>query len=198
MPEFKPFPKIPRWLKPIVVTEKIDGTNASIHLTPYVDKAAYLIEALGVFDGLVLRAGSRNRWITPGNDNFGFAGWALKHAEELAQLGEGSHYGEWWGAGIQRRYGLDHKRFSLFNVDRWNDANTPDCCHVVPALGTFDSPFDIDRETGLTAAGACLIDLLNNGSRAAPGFMDPEGVMIYHTAANQYFKLPFDPAPKAA
>jgi hypothetical protein len=27
-----------------------------------------------------------------------------------------------------------------------------------------------------------------NGSYAAPGFMDPEGIMIYHTAAGQFFK----------
>jgi hypothetical protein len=31
-----------------------------------------------------------------------------------------------------------------------------------------------------------------SGSHAAPGFMKPEGIMIYHTAANQYFKKTFE------
>lgn len=33
-----------------------------------------------------------------------------------------------------------------------------------------------------------LIILAEEGSTAVPGFMKPEGIMIYHTAANQYFK----------
>jgi hypothetical protein len=37
------------------------------------------------------------------------------------------------------------------------------------------------------------------GSAAAPGFMDPEGVMIYHTAAQTYFKktIKNDASPKS-
>ena len=34
--------------------------------------------------------------------------------------------------------------------------------------------------------------LKERGSQAAPGFMDPEGIIVYHTAANQYFKQTFD------
>jgi hypothetical protein len=92
----------------MIVTEKLDGTNAQVHITD---------------DGRIF-AGSRNRWITPDADNFGFARWVAEHEEELRALGPGSHYGEWWGSGIQRRYGLDEKRFSLFNVGRWTRAST--------------------------------------------------------------------------
>ena len=120
LPEFVPFPKIPRLFRPFVVTEKIDGTNASIHVLE---------------DGQVLAA-SRTRWITPEADNFGFARWVHEHEEELrVGLGIGSHFGEWWGSGIQRGYGLKEKRFSLFNTARWSDpAVRPACCHVVPVL----------------------------------------------------------------
>ena len=112
-----------------------------------------------------------------------------KNWEELLQLGPGHHFGEWWGLGIQRGYGLTERRFSLLNVGRWAANNAcvlegrervPECCHVVPILyrGAFC--------TGLI--NGHLEDLGRFGSRAAPGFMDPEGVMVYHTATNQLFK----------
>ena len=176
--DFVGFPKIARLSRECVVTEKIDGTNAQVHITPDLDAA---IPAVRVVGGLAVLAGSRTRWITPSDDNFGFAAWVADHAEELVKLGPGSHFGEWWGSGIQRKYGLDHKRFSLFNTSRWSDdAARPACCHVVPVLyqGTF----------GTDAVRICLSDLLVNGSRAAPGFMQPEGVIVYHTAGNLYFK----------
>lgn len=162
-PHFEPFPKIARLSREIVVTEKIDGTNAQVFITD---------------DGRVL-AGSRNRWLTPESDNFGFAAWVHANQFNLKQLGQGRHYGEWWGAGVQRGYGLSERRFSLFDVDRWQDWK-PDCCYVVPVLyrGDFD-----------TAAINEALDLLRDeGSRAAPGYRNPEGVIIYHTAAGMMFK----------
>ena len=179
--EFQPFPKIARLSREIVITEKIDGSNAQIHIT----------EA-----GMVL-AGSRTRWITPAADNFGFAAWVEAHRGELLSLGPGSHFGEWWGQGIQRRYGLTEKRFSLFNVSRWgpggkDEASKPACCHVVPVLwrGQFTTE-DVARELAL---------LRMNGSRAAPGFMQPEGVVVFHMASGQMFKktLEKDEEPKGA
>lgn len=172
---FVGFNKIARLSRECVITEKIDGTNASILITETGD---FLI-------------GARTRWITPENDNFGFAAWATKNKEELLKLGPGQHFGEWWGLGIQRHYGLKEKRFSLFNSARWaDDAIRPACCSVVPVLytGLFDS-----------AAVRQSIELLSvNGSVASPGFMKPEGVVIWHTAARQYFKktLEKDEAPK--
>jgi len=163
--EFEEFPKMARLSRRVVITEKIDGTNAQVFIG----------------DDGSMKFGSRTRWITPEDDNYGFAKWAHENREELLKLGPGRHFGEWWGAGIQRRYGLSEKRFSLFNVQRWGDASVrPACCHVVPVL--FDGNFDT------TAANGCIDELKVGGSVAAPGFMDPEGIVIYHTAANAGFK----------
>jgi hypothetical protein len=149
----------------IVITEKIDGTNAIIYIGE---------------DGEFL-VGSRTRWITPEKDNYGFAKWAYANKEELLKLGAGTHYGEWWGQGIQRNYGLTEKRFSLFNTERWFDESvSPKCCGVVPVL--YKGEFDTDYVEGV------LEHLELTGSIAATGFMKPEGVVIYHTASRSYFK----------
>lgn len=177
---FEAFPKIPRLARDVVITEKIDGTNAQVCVLD---------------DGRVL-AGSRTKWITPGDDNFGFATWVKEHEDELRTgLGIGRHYGEWWGSGIQRRYGLrpGERRFSLFNTGRWVSRHTdgeppigekqacaPVCCHVVPIL--YAGPFTT------TAVDDALARLRDGGSLASPGFMNPEGVVVYHVAAGAYFK----------
>lgn len=164
--EFKEFPKMARLTRDCIITEKIDGTNASICITE---------------DGEFL-VGSRTRWITPDNDNFGFAKWAYQNKEELIKLGVGHHFGEWWGSGIQRGYGLQkgEKRFSLFNAKRWKDnPDLPKCCSVVPVL--YEGLFSTER------VEQCLCDLLSNGSYAAD-FDKPEGVVVYHIAAGIGFK----------
>jgi hypothetical protein len=172
--DFTGFPKIPRWSREVIITEKIDGTNASIYIGE---------------DGAFL-TGSRKRWITPQDDNYGFSNWAHEHKDELMQLGAGHHFGEWWGRGIQRAYDLEVKRFSLFNVKRWNEDNIPKCCDVVPTLykGVLQDLTVYQR----------ILSLECEGSAAAPGFMRPEGIIIYHVAANQYFKktLLNDESPK--
>lgn len=159
MDDFIPFPKMARLSREIIVTEKIDGTNSQIFIGE---------------DGAI-RPGSRNRWLTLADDNFGFARWVENNRDELAALGPGRHFGEWWGAGIQRRYGLPEKRFSLFNVSRWA-GQCPTCCHVVPEL--YRGQFSQD------AIEQCLADLRANGSHAAPGFTKPEGVIVFHVAGN--------------
>jgi hypothetical protein len=177
MAEFKPFDKIARLNRDVVITEKLDGTNGLI----YVDD-----------DFVTMQVGSRTRWITPKDDNFGFARWAEEHREELLKLGPGYHYGEWWGHGIQRRYGLTEKRFSLFNVHRWENADArPACCGVVPTIGI--GPL---RET----LDAALERLRTEGSIAAPGFMKPEGVVIYHVASQELYKVTLegDEKPKGS
>lgn len=161
------FPKIPRLRRTIVVTEKIDGTNALVAVSN---------------DLSTVRAGSRNRWITPEQDNYGFAAWVHDNEEELKKLGPGLHYGEWWGSGIQRRYDIMTKRFSLFNTARWtDDAVRPACCHVVPVLGIHDN------NDGLIEAA--LTRLRTEGSVAAPGWMNPEGVVVFHTASGTLGKI---------
>ena len=56
----------------------------------------------------------------------------------------------------------------------------PPCVGLVPVLwrGRFDD-LDVD---------AVLADLRENGSRAAPGYNFPEGVVIFHVAGNVGFK----------
>jgi len=176
MIDFVGFPKMARLSRECIVTEKIDGTNGCIYID---DSGNFLV-------------GSRTRWITPEDDNYGFAKWAHSNRDDLMTLGVGTHFGEWWGHGIQRNYGIKEKRFSLFNVSRWTDETKPSCCHVVPMLyrGNFDT-FIIDR---------ALWDLKNNGSHASPGFMAPEGIVVYHVAGRVGFKktIENDDVPKGS
>ena len=115
--EFQEFSKMARWSRQVVVTEKIDGTNAQIYIAELDGRPAE--GAIAQSDGLAMFAGSRSRWITPDDDNFGFASWAKRNADQLFGLGVGRHFGEWWGSGIQRKYNQAEKRFSMFNVLRW-------------------------------------------------------------------------------
>lgn len=194
---FESFPKLPRLFKDATATEKIDGTNAAIIVTE---------------DGRIA-AQSRNKLITPGKttDNYGFAGWVDRNKDILIEaLGPGRHFGEWWGSGIQRGYGLTEKRFSLFNTIRWcaHDAEPqpipsgdprvekmqerlPACVSLVPVLyrGLFGPKHDENFIAKLRA----------EGSMAAPGFMKPEGIVIFHVAANVGFKktIEKDEQPKS-
>lgn len=162
--EFKPWPKITRVenRRPPVFTEKIDGTNACV-----------VIGENGEF-----ACQSRSRFIVPGDDNYGFAKWAHENKDELMKMGPGYHYGEWWGLGIQRGYGLTEKRFSLFNTRRWgkHNPNTPKCVHVVP----FIRANSIDEVIAL---------LKENGSYAAPGYMNIEGAVMYEPDSDTCFKI---------
>jgi hypothetical protein len=124
----------------------------------------------------------------------------MNNKEELLKLGKGYHYGEWWGKGIQRNYGLQEKRFSLFNVCRWCLYNeepklisinpqtkeekyqkqSPQCCYLVPILyaGMFSEEM----------IGNALMTLKEYGSKASPKFMNPEGIIVYHKVSGYYFK----------
>ena len=158
--EFKSFQKIPRITnEQYIITEKIDGTNAVI--------------AIG--ENGEFYTGSRNRWITPGDDNFGFSSWAHENKEELLKLGVGYHYGEWYGSGIQRGYNLNEKRFMLFNTLRWghHNPNTPNCCEVATLL-----PHVITE----------CVELLKKGSIHIPGYERTEGFVIYTKLTNQLYK----------
>lgn len=168
MIEFKEFPKIARLNREVIVTEKIDGTNAAVVISE---------------DGGTIGAQSRSRIITIDDDNFGFARWVSENRNELLKLGPGHHFGEWWGSGIQRGYGLTEKRFSLFNVSRWADpAVRPACCHVVPEI-MRGSP-----SQGFSVAIPAIEFLRAHGSVAAPGFKKPEGIVAFHVQGNLLFK----------
>lgn len=175
MTEFEAFPKIARLFREVTITEKIDGTNGVIFIG---EDGEFLI-------------GSRSRWITPADDNYGFAKWATEHKDELMTLGPGWHHGEWWGQGVQRNYSQPRKHWSLFNTAKWSNPDVrPNCCAVVPVL--FQGIF-----TPGCVHGA-LKKLRDEGSVVAPGFMKPEGIIMWHDAAQQAFKVTLekDEAPK--
>jgi hypothetical protein len=194
--EFKEFPKMARLSRDIIITEKIDGTNAQLLITEYGD----------------LLTGSRTKWITPQDDNAGFARWVEGNKNELLKLGAGRHFGEWWGSGIQRGYGLPkgEKRLSLFNVGRWalygaeprkiltTDPRIekyqdvlPEGITLVPEL--YRGEFDTHK------INEVLEDLKTKGSYASPGFMKPEGIVVFHIAGNVGFKktIEKDEQPKS-
>lgn len=167
---FQEWPKIQRLYSPVVVTEKIDGTNAAVIVGE---------------DGELLGVQSRKRLITPDDDNYGFAAWAYENAKTLvSDLGPGYHYGEWWGRGVNRAYGMEDRRFSLFNTPRWQDAE-----FGTPNLDTV--PVLYDGEFHDSLAMDCEIQLKNYGSLAAPGYMNPEGVVLYFKRNRVAFKYPF-------
>lgn len=214
MLEFQKFDKIPRLSRDIVISEKIDGTNAQIvilneeEISPLIGSSFYACCCLGEINHKYIFAGSRKKWLdtSSNGDNFDFAKWVQANAEGLLKLGEGRHYGEWYGKGIQRNYGLDEKRFALFNVKRWikkrkltqlqidiedqrpewqqqleeGQSFCPDCCEVVPIL--YEGLFE-------TSSVTLTLKLLEqSGSKTVPGFMNPEGIIIYHKASGQLFK----------
>ncbi len=183
MPEFVPFGKIARLNREIVITEKIDGTNA----------------AIGVGDDFSVWAQSRTRIIVPEDDNFGFAAWVDKNRTALSvALGPGLHFGEWWGCGIQRGYELTERRFSLFNTKRWGEGEGAErlkqlqtcgiAVHSVPVL--YEGPWH-----SAVGFAECwhpyeeLHQLRAHGSYAVPGYMNPEGIVVFHKASNQLFKV---------
>ena len=181
--EFQAWGKTPRLNRQMVVTEKLDGTNAAVVIADRNEE--HSLGAIAVTDGYAVFAQSRKRFITPEADNYGFARWVSENAQGLVEaLGPGTHFGEWWGQGIQRGYGLKEKRFSLFNTNRWgyNDPRH----EGVPGLGTvpvlYVGPFD-------TRLINSIVDMELDESYAAPGFNNPEGVVVWHDAARQSFKV---------
>lgn len=167
-PVFTPWPKIARFRRDVIISEKIDGTNC----------------AIGIADDETVWTQSRNRIIPSDGNHFGFPQWVQENREGLVStLGPGVHFGEWWGKKIARAYDQDERIFSLFNTSRWNEDNVK----VVPGL----SVVPVLYSGPLIGAGIyqSLWTLKMLGSQAAPGFMRPEGIVIFHTAADIMFKI---------
>ena len=162
--EFKAWPKIPRESPfKATITEKINGTNSCITIQ----------------DGEIIGVQSRKRLITPEDDNYGFAAWLQSNEVELLGLGDGYHYGEWAGLGIQKNpHNLDKKCFFLFNTFRWNpqNPNRPACCEVVPVL--FEGMLD----------GETIEKVLADLKDTALPEEKPEGIVVYYHAFRSYTK----------
>jgi len=189
--EFVEYPKMARWSRDVIITEKIDGTNGQIVIELHDEEKWGATPPMATVDVLDVTydiwTGSKNRWVYPGGsrDNAGFAQYVSQNADALAQvLGVGRHYGEWWGPGIQRGYGLKEKQFSLFNVHRWMDLPVNGgLINKVPVL--YQGP----NRPGIIEESLLILEA--EGSIASPGFMRPEGIVWWHTAANIGFKKTF-------
>lgn len=204
--EFKAWNKIPRLRREVTITEKIDGTNAAavILLRAEGDYDAQLTagELIEVGD-YVVGAQSRKRLIQPGKDtdNAGFAKYVWDNAEDFVEvLGLGYHYGEWYGQGIQRGYDLDHRRFALFNTERWRHLADDGPLSVlpppIPGLGVVPVLYKGPFHSGVTTTQRNLLSVL--GSVAVPGYMRPEGFVMWHSQSRQLYKvlLEHDDVPK--
>lgn len=192
--EFKAWPSIPRMSKErAIVTEKLDGSNSAVRIRPWniFEDSANAVNTVEV-DGTLynLWAQSRKRFlgITKDTDNFGFGGWVFDNSEKLVKiLGPGDHYGEWWGSGIQRGYGLSEKRFSLFNAPRWMELIKPtEATTEIPNLYTV--PLLYSGQFYDLNVGELRQDLINNGSKVVPGFKS-EGMVVYLREVNASYKV---------
>ena len=86
---------------------KLHGTNAGVHIKP---------------SGQVI-AQSRDRFITPGDDNYGFAKWVDENEGYFASLAINRNpvtiYGEWCGPGVMKGTAInqiEHKSFAVFSA----------------------------------------------------------------------------------
>jgi hypothetical protein len=166
LPDFAKWPSIQRLSSETCwITEKVDGTNGVIYVPE------------NPIDPVL--AGSRERWLTnedgtpplPKGDNYGFGSWVYERREQLRRLGPGYHYGEFYGAGIQRRYGLPDKRWASFEFWRTDLAGLAaiSVC-VVPVLYVGEPVAgEIERQ---------VERLCREGSVLHPGWMKPEGVVM--------------------
>lgn len=168
--EFEAWPKIPREvLGEVIITEKMDGTNACVIIQ----------------DGEIVGVQSRKRMLNIGktNDNYGLAQYVYDNQEKFLALGEGRHYGEWVGLGIQSNpHEFPEKRFYLFNTLRWGEHNKPpEGIYVVPTL--YKGPYS-----------ASIIDDVMNKlklSSEADGYK-AEGCVVYFPKINSMEKHTFE------
>ena len=199
MNSFEAYPKMPRMKSAeMTITEKIDGTNAQILIV----------------DGGIELVGSRKRQILPDIpkivddegvtiekkqtlDNYGFAQWVLDNMTGLVEfLGDGRHYGEWAGPGIQKNpLGLEQKLFFLFNTHRNPPEKFESLGHLVPQLRAvpilFQGKFSLEMIS-------TVADSIYLGMTEVPDAQDGnEGEGIVISAFGQKFKRTADDRPKS-
>lgn len=153
------------------ITQKLHGSNAQVYI--YKDENGEL----------QIKTGSRSRWVVEGDDNYGFAKFCAESRSELIELlGEGRHYGEWCGPGINSGEGLKDKTLCIFNWRRWIGKTLPPRVTTVPIL--------YKGQISLDAINEAMEKLKTQGSMLCPGFMKPEGVVI--EIDGQFYKNVFD------
>lgn len=196
--EFQKWPSIPRLSKErMTITEKIDGTNSAIRVRPsgiFPDNSARLttvIDPAGYLYDVWVQSRSRFLKATKNEDNFGFAGWVLDNATALVDiLGPGDHYGEWWGSGIQRGYGLTkgEKRFSLFHATKWMETiKVQPGSTAVHELCTVPLLYTGDFEQGAITRLKQTLRL--KGSNAVEHAFNAEGMVVQLREAQAVYKV---------
>lgn len=142
----------------MVITQKMDGTNAQILFSK--DSTKQDIRCM---------VGSRNKWLVD-VDNFGFKAFVTEHYKALFNfLGPGRHYGEWCGPGIQTGEGLEERKLFLFG----NYSEIPDSCeHLLATV-----PELYRGAVSLEAVRHILEQLILDGSYVN-GFDKPEGIIV--------------------
>lgn len=180
-----------------VISEKIDGTNGLIQIDYKYDWNGQR------YDDHLVQFGSRNRYITTTDDNAGFANYFTPHiasictlAESLINYGDNDNpkqdwpiyiYGEWFGKGIQRGYGLDEKYFmpfSSFYAEHMIKAGIPNI--MMPNI-MYTGKFSLE------VVDNCMNRLTSGGFHTLITNYDyPEGVVIYFPKYNFRLKQTFE------
>ena len=178
-PEFKEWPKILRGTgdETITITEKMDGTNGAIIVDKMEDTGQLYVAGVQ----------SRKRIITPGadTDNFGFAGYVMDNCIDIAEkLGEGYHYGEWAGEGIQKNpHCIVGRKFYLFNSNRWRFGRQerPAGMMCVPVLYEAEWYPEVVEDQ--------MDDLWLRHMH--DGFYTPEGIVVWYHKTRRFEKHTF-------
>lgn len=218
MGQFRKWSSTPRWHKGLRVYEKIDGTNGCVIVqrVGLTDLGMVPKDAVAVLDdsqefGYWVRAQSRSRIITPGNDNFGFAKWVHDNSWALAHvLDQGYHYGEWFGEGIQKNpLGIEGRRFYLFHAWYWarpenalklSQSGVTGLGHV-PVLHDPDTHGEATWETipaimddlawyGTKVEGA--VGVVSGYAHEPDTMARPEGIIVWHKDTQQKYKILLD------
>ena len=178
---YNSFPSIER-LENIycIISEKIDGTNSLIEINE-----------------TNVRFGSRNRYISFSDDNAGFANFFKDYEARFEDAAKDITtdesyplriYGEWFGCGIQRGYGLKDKFFMPFNSfysEKLIEYQVP---NVIAPNIMYTGKFSME------VVDTCMQQLKLNGSGVVKDYKQPEGIVIFFPKYNFRLKETFDGA----
>lgn len=210
MLKLKPWNRIPWLFSDVILTEKLDGHTAMIHIervkrlprsrVSLVRPTDVVVSHPAKMDDYTGKTARTEVWrvwaqnqvrpLQVNHDMSGLAAWVDRHAAELVRvLGPGVHSGTWWGYKIRRGYGLfpDDRRFSLFNTERWSHLNGTQ----VPGL--YCAPILWQDTLGPDTLKQFLrvLDRASKMSAAVPGWECPQGVILYHRDGNMMFQYLF-------
>jgi len=117
-------------------------------------------------------------------NNYGFAQFVYDNEAMIRRLGPGKHFGEWWGCGIARTYELTERRWWLFRTDKPLPEGLPSNIGQVPVL------FRGEYNDGCVSYALSV--LRARGSYAAPEYMKPEGIILFHRTTGTLTKVTLD------